>query len=75
MFAGALIIIIGTCVQAPAESMAQFKGGRFILGFGVALSATAGPSYVAEIAHPAYRGVITGIYNSFWFIGCKYPPA
>ncbi|KAF8543136.1 general substrate transporter [Trichophaea hybrida] len=69
MFIGAVIIIIGTCIQAPADSMAQFKGGRFVLGFGVAMTATAGPSYVAEIAHPAYRGIITGIYNSFWFIG------
>jgi len=34
----------------------------------------AGPSYVAEIAHPAYRGILTGIYNSFWFIGCELPP-
>lgn len=51
--------------------MAQFKGGRFVLGFGVALSATAGPSYVAEMAHPKYRGILTGIYNSFWFIGCE----
>lgn len=53
--------------------MPQFKGGRFVLGFGVAMSATAGPSYVAEIAHPKYRGILTGIFNSFWFIGCKSP--
>lgn len=69
MFFGALFIIIGTCIQASANTMAQFKGGRFVLGFGVAMSATAGPSYVAEMAHPKYRGVLTGVYNSFWFIG------
>ena len=22
-----------------------------------------------EMAHPAYRGVMTGIFNCFWFIG------
>ncbi|TGZ78769.1 general substrate transporter [Ascodesmis nigricans] len=69
MFIGALTIIVGTCIQATAENMAQFKGGRFLLGVGVSFSATAGPSYVAEMAHPAYRGTITAIYNSFWFMG------
>lgn len=36
----AAIIIIGTCIQAPSENIAQFKGGRFLLGVGVALSAS-----------------------------------
>ena len=34
MFTGALIIVIGTCVQAPSTSHGMFLGGRFILGFG-----------------------------------------
>lgn len=70
-----MFIIIGTCIQAPANTMAQFKGGRFVLGFGVAMSATAGPSYVAEMAHPKYRGLLTGVFNSFWFVGCELTPA
>ncbi|CAZ80212.1 unnamed protein product [Tuber melanosporum] len=69
MFIGASIIILGTCIQAPSTDKAMFIGGRFILGFGVATCATAGPSYVAEMAHPAWRGTITGMYNTFWFIG------
>jgi hypothetical protein len=40
MFIGAIIVIIGTCIQAPANSMTQFKGGRFVLGFGVAMTAS-----------------------------------
>lgn len=35
MFTGAVIIIIGTCIQAPAVNMGMFMAGRFILGFGV----------------------------------------
>lgn len=35
MFAGAAIIVIGTCVQAPSINRGMFLGGRFILGFGV----------------------------------------
>ena len=46
MFIGASIIILGTCVQAPSTSLPMFIGGRFVLGFGVATCATAGPSYV-----------------------------
>lgn len=44
-------------------------GGRFIVGFGVAITSSAGPAYVSELAHPAYRGLMTGVYNCFWFIG------
>jgi MFS family permease len=69
MFLGSLIIVIGTCVQSPCTSLGQFMAGRFILGFGCAITSAAGPAYVSEMAHPAYRGVMTGIYNCFWFIG------
>lgn len=44
-------------------------GGRFLLGFGVSLVASAGPMYVVEVTHPAHRGVITSLYNTFWFTG------
>jgi MFS family permease len=40
MFLGALIIIIGTCIQGTANHLQQFSGGRFVLGFGVSLSAS-----------------------------------
>ena len=69
MFIGALIIIIGTIVQATCHNIGGFIGGRFVLGFGVAISASAGPTYVSEMAHPTFRGTMTAIYNTFWFIG------
>ena len=69
MFIGALIIIIGTIIQATCHNLGGFMGGRFILGFGVAISASAGPAYVSEMAHPTYRGTMTAVYNTFWFIG------
>ncbi|KAK1145870.1 hypothetical protein N8T08_003816 [Aspergillus melleus] len=56
-------------VQATCHNLGGFMAGRFILGFGVATSATAGPAYVSEIAHPAYRGAMTGLYNVLWFGG------
>jgi MFS family permease len=69
MALGAIFIIIGTVVQATCHNIGGFMAGRFILGFGVATSATAGPSYVSEMAHPAYRGAMTGLYNVLWFGG------
>ncbi|PYI16377.1 MFS lactose permease [Aspergillus japonicus CBS 114.51] len=69
MAIGAIFIIIGTCVQASCHNLGGFMGGRFLLGFGVATSATAGPAYVSEMAHPAYRGAMTGLYNVLWFGG------
>ena len=44
-------------------------GGRFLLGFAVPIMTTAGPLHVIETAHPAHRGVITGLYNTFCFVG------
>ncbi|EAW08924.1 putative MFS lactose permease [Aspergillus clavatus NRRL 1] len=69
MALGAFFIIVGTVVQATCFNLAGFMAGRFILGFGVAISATAGPAYVSEIAHPSFRGSLTGLYNVLWFAG------
>jgi sugar porter (SP) family MFS transporter len=55
--------------SATCTSLEGFMGGRFVLGFGVAITSTAGPAYASEMAHPAYRGVLTGIFNTFWFVG------
>ncbi|KAM5343645.1 hypothetical protein ACJ41O_012182 [Fusarium nematophilum] len=69
MFAGAVIIIIGTCVQATSRAMPQFMGGRFLLGFGVSYCCIAAPTYVSELAHPKWRGTLTGFYNCMWPVG------
>ncbi|KAL4885462.1 general substrate transporter [Aspergillus karnatakaensis] len=69
MFAGALLIIFGTCIQAPAHNIEMFIGGRFILGFGVSFCAVSAPTYVSEMAHPKFRGIQTGLYNCMWWLG------
>ena len=69
MVCGSLITIVGTCIEAPAANVAMFCAGRFILGFGVSICGTAGAIYVAEMAHPVWRGPITGLYNTFWCVG------
>ncbi|KAF5664813.1 lactose permease [Fusarium heterosporum] len=69
MITGSVIIIIGTCVQATANAMPQFMGGRFLLGFGVSYCCIAAPTYVSELAHPKWRGTLTGFYNCMWPVG------
>ncbi|KAF4442931.1 hypothetical protein F53441_11575 [Fusarium austroafricanum] len=69
MFVGAVIIIIGSVIQATAKAMPQFMGGRFLLGFGVSYCCIAAPTYVSELAHPKWRGTMTGLYNCMWPVG------
>lgn len=69
IFIGCFIILIGTAIQGSSHNRDQFMGGRFILGFGAALASAAAPAYVVELAHPAYRGTMAGMYNNFWWLG------
>ncbi|TFL00244.1 general substrate transporter [Pterulicium gracile] len=69
IFIGCLIVVVGTAVQTTANSMEQFIGGRFVLGFGASIASAAGPAYTVELAHPAYRGTMAGMYNNFWWLG------
>lgn len=72
MFIGSILIILGTIVTGLTlqnASAGQFMGGRFLLGFGVSIASAAGPIYVVETSHPAFRGVVTAYCNTFWFVG------
>ncbi|KAI8635514.1 lactose permease [Xylariaceae sp. FL1651] len=69
IFVGCLIVLIGTAIQASANHLGQFIGGRFVLGFGASIASAAGPAYTVELAHPAYRGTMAGMYNNFWWLG------
>jgi sugar porter (SP) family MFS transporter len=69
MFIGSLLVVVGTIVQGTGTTLGQFMGGRFVLGFGVSIASAAGPMYVVEVSHPAYRGIVTAFYNTFWFTG------
>ncbi|OHW92706.1 lactose permease [Colletotrichum incanum] len=69
MFTGAVLIIVGTCIQATSNAVPQFLGGRFLLGFGVSFCCVSAPTYVSELAHPKWRGTLTGLYNCMWPVG------
>lgn len=68
MFIGCFLVVMGTIVCGTTiinPSVHQFMGGRFLLGFGVSIASSAGPIYVVEMTHPAYRSVVTGYCNTF----------
>lgn len=72
MFIGCFIVVAGTVISSTSvytSSLGHFLAGRFFLGFGVSIAASAAPSYVVEICHPACRGTITGAYNCCYYIG------
>ncbi|KAI0126808.1 general substrate transporter [Xylariales sp. AK1849] len=69
MAIGAGLIVLGTIIQGTSHGPEAFMGGRFLLGFGVSIAASAGPMYVVEINHPAFRGVVGAMFNTLWFSG------
>ena len=70
MFTGSSFIIIATIIMATAPGLSQWLGGRFLLGFGVAIAVTAAPVYLVELAFPTWRGVSGGLYNVLgYYIG------
>ncbi|KAJ7165683.1 general substrate transporter [Mycena crocata] len=69
MFLGGFFILIGSVVSVTAKSRDAFIGGRFVLGFGIAISTTAAPTWVTEIAPPQWRGRLGAMYNSCFFLG------
>jgi sugar porter (SP) family MFS transporter len=66
---GCSFIVVGTIIQGTSSHLPQFLAGRFLLGFGGTIANVACPSFVVEFAHPAFRGVITGLYNCCYYVG------
>ncbi|KAF7776647.1 hypothetical protein Agabi119p4_5040 [Agaricus bisporus var. burnettii] len=69
MSIGGFIVVIGAIVVTTARDVKYLLGGRFVLGFGVSIAATASPAYVVEMSPPQWRGRLTGLYNSFYYAG------
>ncbi|EJU04674.1 hypothetical protein DACRYDRAFT_104550 [Dacryopinax primogenitus] len=69
MTLGSCICILGVILQVSSDNRGMLMSGRFILGMGAVIVHTAGPAYAAEMSHPAYRGVLTGMYETCFFIG------
>ena len=64
-----LVVVIGTVVQAAASKRRDMIVGRIVLGIGSVMLGPSAQAYTVEISHPAYRGVMMGLYNGCYFIG------
>lgn len=65
---GSVIMLVGAAIQAASQNMAMFLVARYLLGFGISVAAVASPALVAKLLYPSYRGKITAIYNTNWFV-------
>ncbi|RDW68791.1 uncharacterized protein DSM5745_08551 [Aspergillus mulundensis] len=69
IWASAAISVLGAVIQAAAVHISMFIIGRVIIGVGLAVAATATPTFVAEVARPGYRAFALGMYYSCWGVG------
>lgn len=65
---GCSFVVLGSIIQGTSADLPLYLAGRFFLGFGGGLAGGA-PIYVVEIAHPRYRGRVTGLFNCFYYAG------
>lgn len=73
MATGSLLIMVGAAVQTSARNDRYLLGGRFVLGFGVAIGTSAAPTYALELAPPQWRARIVGYYNTCGLIPSCLP--
>lgn len=69
IFWSCVITLIGAILQTSAVHIAMFIVGRFIIGMGMGVAATATPTFVAETAPQKYRAFALGMYYSCWGVG------
>ncbi|KAF6814792.1 High-affinity glucose transporter 5 [Colletotrichum musicola] len=61
IFAGAVVSVIGSAIQAGAVNMAMMIIGRFIGGAAVGMVTSTIPMYASELSEAKYRGVLSGL--------------
>jgi sugar porter (SP) family MFS transporter len=67
-----LVFILGAAMMLGANShrgLGLIMGGRVLAGFGVGGCSMVVPIYISEMAPPAVRGRLVGIYELGWQIG------
>lgn len=69
IFWSCLITLVGAILMTSSVNIAMFLIGRFIIGMGLGVAATATPTYVAETCPPKHRAFALGLYYSCWGVG------
>ena len=58
-----LLYLVGAVWSALANDVYSFIAARMLGGFGIGMSTIAAPLYISEIAPPARRGLLTGMFQ------------
>ncbi|BGP51154.1 hypothetical protein JCM10450v2_007083 [Rhodotorula kratochvilovae] len=72
LFLSALVFTLGAGIMLAADGARGFApiyAGRVIAGFGIGAASNLTPLYISEIAPPAIRGQLIGMYEIGWQIG------
>lgn len=60
---GALINLLGACLQTGAQNLAMILVGRILAGWAVGVMSMSVPIYQSECAHPKTRGNHDSIFS------------
>lgn len=69
IFLGSAILVVGAIIQCAAQDYGMFLAARLIIGFGGLIAVVPSPMLVSELAYPTHRPVLTGYYNTLWYLG------
>ncbi|KPV71552.1 uncharacterized protein RHOBADRAFT_40363 [Rhodotorula graminis WP1] len=72
LLASALVFTLGAGIMLAADGergFAPIYAGRVIAGLGIGAASNLTPLYISEIAPPAIRGQLVGMYEIGWQIG------
>ena len=61
---GRFILGFGAAIASVSPKLLHHRKAVVLTGY-----QAAGPAYIVELAHPAYRGFQAGMYNNFWWLG------
>lgn len=64
-----VIWIIGAIIQMTSRNVGQLYAGRLIEGFAIGQTTTIGPTYMSEVAPPAYRGLFGCLFSGAVYLG------
>ncbi|CCG83696.1 protein of unknown function [Taphrina deformans PYCC 5710] len=64
-----VVWIVGVVLQMTSHQLGQLYGGRAIAGLGIGATTVVGPVYLVEIAPRSIRGLCSGIFAGFVYIG------
>ncbi|KAF2453506.1 MFS transporter [Lineolata rhizophorae] len=66
---GAVVFLLGGCLQTGAQNLSYLYSGRLFAGLGVGFLVMIIPMYQAELAHPSIRGRVTALQQFMLGIG------